>query len=108
VFQARRKTGRVDLEIIEMAVRSAMHQAGAAALGELLKFEPPNTEQRILPCACGHQAHYQELRSKPILTAVGFTNRSLPSLRLGMMLFSRLAICVECSRVRAGGPAEEP
>ena len=54
-----------------MAVRSAMHQAGAAALGELLKFEPPNPEQRILPCGCGHQAHYQELRTKPILTAVG-------------------------------------
>jgi hypothetical protein len=71
VFQDRRKTGRVDLEAIEMAVRSAMHQAGAAALGELLKFAPPNPEQRILPCGCGHQAHYQELRSKPILTAVG-------------------------------------
>ena len=71
LFQDRRKTGRVDLEAIEMAVRSAMHQAGAAALGELLKFEPPNPEQRILPCGCGHQAHYQELRSKPILTAVG-------------------------------------
>lgn len=71
VFQDRRKTGHLDLEAIEMSVRSAMHQAGAAALGELLKFEPPNPEQRILPCGCGHQAHYQELRTKPILTAVG-------------------------------------
>jgi hypothetical protein len=32
VFQDRRKTGRLDLEAIEMAVRSAMHHAGAAAL----------------------------------------------------------------------------
>jgi 16S rRNA A1518/A1519 N6-dimethyltransferase RsmA/KsgA/DIM1 with predicted DNA glycosylase/AP lyase activity len=31
IFTARRKTGRLDLEAIEMAVRSAMHQAGAAA-----------------------------------------------------------------------------
>lgn len=54
-----------------MAVRSAMHQAGAAALGELLRFEAPPPDQRSLPCSCGRQAHYRELRSKPVLTAVG-------------------------------------
>lgn len=54
-----------------MAVRAAMHHAGATALGELLKFEPPIAEQRLLPCGCGQQARYQELRSKSILTAVG-------------------------------------
>jgi len=52
-------------------MRSAMHQAGAAALTELLKFDPPSLEQRQLPCACGHTAHYVELRSKTVLTAVG-------------------------------------
>ena len=40
-LQRRRKTGRLDLEAIEMAVRSAMHQAGAAALTELLQFPAP-------------------------------------------------------------------
>src|SRR5438105_15141429 len=54
-----------------MAMRSAMHQAGAATLTELLKFDPPSLEQRQLPCACGHTAHYVELRSKTVLTAVG-------------------------------------
>ncbi len=54
-----------------MAVRSAMHQAGAAALGELLCFPPPPTDQRALPCICGQQARYKDLRSKPVLTAVG-------------------------------------
>ena len=71
VFQDRRKSGRLDLEAIEMAVRSAAHRAGAAILGELLKFEAPPAERRDLPCACGGQAGYQELRSKPVLTAVG-------------------------------------
>jgi hypothetical protein len=71
VFNARRKTGRWDLEAMEMAVRSAMHQAGAAALTNLLQFPAPATDQRSVPCACGHQAHYLELRSKPVLTAVG-------------------------------------
>jgi hypothetical protein len=71
IFSARRKTGRFELEAIEMAVRSAMHQAGAAALTNLLQFPIPAADQRSLPCACGHQAHYRELRAKPILTAVG-------------------------------------
>jgi len=71
IFHGRRRTGRLDLEAIEMAVRSAMHQAGAAALTELLQFPAPAADQRTLPCSCGRQAHYRELRSKPVLTAVG-------------------------------------
>jgi hypothetical protein len=66
------------LEAIEMAVRSAMHQAGAAALTELLQFPAPAADQRTLPCGCGHQACYQELRSKPVLTAVGQVEVSRP------------------------------
>jgi hypothetical protein len=71
VFGERRKTGRLDLEAVEMAVRSALHQAGAAALSQLLQFDAPGEEQRDLPCACGGQAHYRELRPKTVLTAVG-------------------------------------
>jgi hypothetical protein len=71
VFGERRKTGRLDLEAVEMAVRSALHQAGAAALSQLLQFDAPTEEQRSIPCACGGQAHYRELRSKTVLTAVG-------------------------------------
>jgi hypothetical protein len=66
------------LEAIEMAVRSAMHHAGASALSQLLQFPLPTTEQRALPCACGHQASYRELRSKPVLTAVGSVKVSRP------------------------------
>ena len=71
IFGERRKTGRLDLEAVEMAVRSALHQAGAAALSHLLQFDTPAEEQRNMPCACGGQAHYRELRSKTVLTAVG-------------------------------------
>jgi len=78
IFNARRKTGRLDLEAIEMAVRSAMHQAGAAALTELLQFPAPAADQRSIPCSCGQPAHYRELRSKPVLTAVGQVEVSRP------------------------------
>ena len=61
-----------------MAVRSAMPQAGAAALTELLQFPAPGADQRTIPCSCGHPARYQELRSKPVLTAVGKVRVSRP------------------------------
>jgi hypothetical protein len=53
-------------------MRSALHRAGAAALQQLLEFPVPDEEQRTLPCACGHQAHYRELRSKLVLTVLGW------------------------------------
>jgi hypothetical protein len=71
-----RKTGHVDLEAMEMLVRSAMHQAGATALTELLRFAVP--EQRTIPCPCGQQARYRELRSKTVLTVVGKVEVSRP------------------------------
>ena len=61
-----------------MAVRSAMHRAGAAALTELLQFPVPAADQRVVDCTCGKHAHYLELRSKPVLTAVGMVQVSRP------------------------------
>src|SRR5437870_1563141 len=71
VFEDRRKTGRLDLEATEMAIRSALHRAGAAALSQLLEFPAPTEEGRTRACPCGQPAHYRERRSKPVLTAVG-------------------------------------
>ena len=61
-----------------MAVRSAMHQAGAAALTGLLQFPAPAAGRGRLPCSCGHQSHYRGMRSKPLLTAVGKVEVSRP------------------------------
>ena len=61
-----------------MAVRSAMHRAGAAALTELLEFPAPANSHRTVACPCGQKAPYRELRSKPLLTAVGKVQISRP------------------------------
>ena len=53
IFQDRRKSGHLDLEAIEMAMRSAMHQAGAAALSKLLQWDAPAGEQRSIACRPG-------------------------------------------------------
>jgi hypothetical protein len=66
----------VDLEAVEMLVRSAMHQAGATALTELLRFPVP--DERTISCRCGDQARYRELRSKAVLTAVGMVEVTRP------------------------------
>lgn len=59
-------------------MRTALHQAGAAALSQLLQFEAPAADQRQWPCPCGHHAQYQEVRSKPLLTIVGRVRLSRP------------------------------
>jgi hypothetical protein len=71
VWRDGEQSAPLDLEAVEMAVRGSVHQAGTAVLSQLLKFDPPSSEHRQLPCSCGHRARYVELRSKPVLTAVG-------------------------------------
>ncbi len=78
LFAQRGRDGRLDLEAVEMALRSALHRAGAAALTELLRSPAPAAEERTIPCGCGQQAHYHELRTKPVLTAVGPVQVSRP------------------------------
>ena len=51
--------------------RAAMHQAGAAALSQLLQCEPPSPDHRQIACPCGRQARYREMRSRCVLTVVG-------------------------------------
>jgi len=72
-----------------------MHQAGAAALSQLLQFAAPPAEKRSIACSCGQQAHYRELRSKPVLTAVGQVEVSRP-----------YYLCTHCHRGQFPADAE--
>jgi hypothetical protein len=69
VFAGGRKTGRLDLEAVELLVRGSMHRAGAEILGRLLSSPSPPASQT--PCGCGHLAQYHDTRPKQLLTAVG-------------------------------------
>jgi hypothetical protein len=71
IFAERKQSGGMDLEAVEMGFRATLHQAGAAALSQLLQFPEPVAEQRAITCPCGHQAHYRELRSRRLLTVLG-------------------------------------
>lgn len=54
-----------------MAMRAALHRAGAAGLTELLRLAEPDSDHRMVPCRCGQSARYRELRTKPLVTVVG-------------------------------------
>jgi hypothetical protein len=69
IFTARRKTGAMDLEAVEMALRAALQQAGAAGLSQLLRQESP--AEPHVPCSCGGQSRYKGMRSKSLLTVLG-------------------------------------
>ncbi len=71
IFADRHKTGQLDLEASEMAIRSTVHQTGADALSELLRLCPPDDDHRHIPCTCGRVARYEGMRSRPILSVVG-------------------------------------
>ena len=54
-----------------MLFRAALHQAGASALTQLLRFDAPDADRHFIPCPCGLQARYRDLRARRILTALG-------------------------------------
>src|SRR5580704_6552942 len=64
-----------------------MHQAGACALTQLLQYDPPDEDQRTIPCSCGHSAHYKELRSKTVRTVMGTVHLRRP-----------YYYCIHCSK----------
>lgn len=52
-----------------MAARGAMHRAGASVIEKLLNAVQPAEPE--IPCRCGRQARFHQMRPKQILTALG-------------------------------------
>ena len=76
-------------------MRSAMHQAGASALTQLLRYDPPDADHRTIPCPCGSSARYKELRSKTVLTVLGAVELRRP-----------YYACADCSKGQYPADAE--
>jgi len=69
ILGARRKGPDCDLEAVEMALRAAMHRAGALALGQLLSMLPEAAAG--VACPCGQTARSHDIRPKQLLTVLG-------------------------------------
>lgn len=76
VLTARHKPSPLDLEAVEMATRTAMHRAGAAALSQLLSLSGPVVQ--AVACDCGRSAHYHQTRPKQLLTVLGRASLQRP------------------------------
>jgi hypothetical protein len=55
-----------------------MLSAGASALGQVLRYDPPEPDHRLLACPCGQQARSREMRSRHMLTALGWVQLTRP------------------------------
>jgi hypothetical protein len=69
IFSGSRKSGTFDLEAIEMATRAATHRLGAKMLEKL--FSGLTDYEQSVPCDCGQQARFHEMRRKQVLTVLG-------------------------------------
>jgi len=64
-----------------MGLRTTLHEVGAKLLQQILQYDEPAPDRRQLPCSCGQQARYVELRSKSLLTVLGKAELTRPYYR---------------------------
>lgn len=67
----RERHGHVDLEALEIHIRSSMHSVGSLMLEKLLNSDGGDYRGRTLPCERGHVLEFKEYRDKEVLTVLG-------------------------------------
>ncbi len=70
-WKDKEKTGKFDLESIEMYIRSSMHNVGSIILEKLLNSDNGDYKGRSIPCGKGHLAEFVNYRKKDVLTVLG-------------------------------------
>ena len=70
-FRDRDKLGHLDLESLEMYIRSSMHAVGSVILEKLLNSDGGDYRGRTQPCEKGHMFEFKEYRDKEVLTLLG-------------------------------------
>ncbi len=67
----RERHGHVDMEALEIHIRSSMHSVGSLMLEKLLNSDGGDYRGRTLPCERGHVLEFKEYRDKEVLTVLG-------------------------------------
>ena len=65
------RSGALDLEATEVALREGMHQLGSRILEKLLEVEGPQLDSKSVDCGRGHVARWLGWRPKQLLTVLG-------------------------------------
>ena len=61
----------IDLEALEMCIRSSMHNIGSKVFETLLNADGGGYQGKSLPCDNGHTYEFSEYRKKEVLTVLG-------------------------------------
>ncbi len=64
------RTGHWDLEALELAIRSSLHQIGGVLLEKLMNSDGGGHGGTRIACGQGHQAEFVEYRGKEVLTVL--------------------------------------
>ena len=67
----RDKLGQLDLESLEIHIRSSMHHIGTIMLEKLLNSDNGDYRGRSLPCEQGHVFEFKEYRAKELINVLG-------------------------------------
>jgi hypothetical protein len=70
-WRAREREGHLDLESLEIHLRTAMHEVGSTMLEKLLNSDGGDYRGSTLPCEQGHVFEFREYRAKEVLTVLG-------------------------------------
>ena len=70
-WRDKERVGHLDLESLEIHIRSAMHEVGSKMLEKFLNSDGGDYRGRTLPCEQGHVFEFKEYRDKEILTVLG-------------------------------------
>jgi hypothetical protein len=70
VLRDQDRMGHLDLEALELALRSSMHQIGGVLLEKLLNSDEAGYGGTRIKCGQGHLAEFVEYRRKEILTVL--------------------------------------
>jgi hypothetical protein len=70
-FKDRDKLGYIDLESLEMCIRSSMHSIGSIMLEKIINADGGDYRGKSIPCERGHDYEFMAYRDKELLTVLG-------------------------------------
>ena len=70
-WRDKERQGHLDLESLEIHLRTTMHEVGSTMLEKLLNSDGGDYRGPTLPCEQGHVFEFREYRDKAILTVLG-------------------------------------
>jgi len=70
-YKAQGNDEHIDLESLEMCIRSSMHHIGSIMLEQLLNADEGGYKSRSIPCNKGHKCEFIAYRDKELLTVLG-------------------------------------